>query len=334
MVNIVLIGATGVIAHRRHIQGILQSPSANLYGLYARTAAKVQDMAQRYQAKAFTSLQEIWQDPQVDAVLVCTPTPSHCEIVVAALEAGKHVLCEKAMAVSTQEARLMAQAAQRSGKKLMLLHVQRRYGPHLEAKRLLDSGEIGRLLSYRTFLGVAGVPGAAGRDIPAWKNAVAEIGSHRIDLARYLTGSEVERVLAHVTCLNPEGNGALEDNAVVVARHENGVMGIMAFTRTSYNGNDRSTVLFGTQGVITLFGETHELILERKDKVKAFYTFPNQHEQNDLELTDLHQIFCQCIEEDREVPITARDGVASMTIIDAIHRSSASGTWAEVESPD
>lgn len=334
MVNIVLIGATGVIAHRRHLKGILQSKSANLYGLYARTAEKVQAIAKEYNAKAFTSLVEIWQDPQVDAVLVCTPTPSHCEIVVAALNAGKHVLCEKAMAITTEEARRMAEAAKRSGKKLMLLHVQRRYAPHMEAKKLLDAGEIGRLLSYRTFLGVSGVPGATSTVIPAWKNAVAEIGSHRIDLMRYLTDSEVKRVMGYVTCLNPEKNGALEDNAVVIAEHENGVMGVMCFTRTSYNGNDRSTMLFGTEGVITIFGEEHELIVEKKNKTKFTYTFPNQHEQNNLELTDLHQIFCECIEEDKEVPITARDGVACMCIIDAINQSNASRTWVDVEPAD
>lgn len=334
MVNIVLIGATGVIARRRHLTGIQQSKSANLYGLYARTAEKVDAIAQKCHTKAFTSLEEIWRDPQVDAVLVCTPTPSHCEIVVAALNAGKHVLCEKAMATTTAEARRMAEAAKRSGKKLMLLHVQRRYAPHMEAKKLLDAGEIGRLLSYRTFLGVSGVPGAVSTEIPPWKNVVAEIGSHRIDLMRYLTGSEVKRVMGYVTCLNSEKNGALEDNAVAIAEHENRVMGVMCFTRTSYNGNDRSTMLFGTEGVITIFGEQHELIVEKKDRTKFTYTFPNQHEQNNLELTDLHQIFCECIEENKEVPITARDGVACMCIIDAINRSNVSRTWADVESVD
>ena len=126
----------------------------------------------------------------------------------------------------------------------------------------------------------------------------------------------------------------MEDNAVVFAEHENGIMGVMCFTRTSYNGNDRSTMLFGTEGVITIFGEEHELIVEKKNRTKFTYTFPNQHEQNNLELTDLHQIFCECIEEDKEVPITARDGVACMCIIDAINQSNASGTWVDVEPAD
>ena len=201
----------------------------------------------------------------------------------------------------------------------------------MEAKRLLDRGEIGKLLSYRTFLGSTGVPGATSTDIPAWKNAVEEIGSHRIDLARYFTDSEVKRVLAHTTCLYPEKHGQLMDNAVAIVEHENGIMGVMCYTRTSFNGNDRSTMLFGTEGVITIFGEKHELIVEKKNKTKFTYTFPNQHEQNLLELTDLHQIFCECIEEDKPMLIDEHDGVACMSIIDAIFRSSATGTWADVE---
>lgn len=334
MVNVVLIGV-GDIAKKRHIAGLQKSSSANLYGFYARTAEKVDAMATQYGVKAFHSLEEVWADEQVDAVLVCTPTPSHCEITVAALDAGKHVLCEKAMAISTEESRRMAAAVKRSGKKLMMMHVQRRYAPHVTAKQLLEAGEIGKLLSYRTYLGVGGVPSLKpGQTIPAWKNTVAELGSHRIDLMRHITESEVTRVLAHVTCLNPGNNNSAEDNAVAIVEHENGVMGIMAFSRTSFNGNDRSTVLFGTEGSITIYGEKHEVIVEKRNKTKFTYTFPNQHEQSTLELTDLHQIFCQCIEEDKPMPIDERDGVACMCIVDAIIQSSKQGTWVEVASAD
>lgn len=330
MVNIVLIGGTGVIAKRRHIAGIQQSRSANLYGFYARTTEKVQAAAAEYNAKGFMSLEDVWQDPQVDAVLVCTPTPSHCEIVVAALNAGKHVLCEKAMAVSTEEAKRMATAVKFSGKKLMMLHVQRRYAPHVEAKKLLDRGEIGRLISYRSNLGVAGVPGATTTVIPEWKNVVAEIGSHRIDLMRHIVASEVKQVFGYVECLYPEKHGTLADNTTILMRHENGVMGTLCFSRTSYNANDRSTILFGTEGVITTFAEKHELLVEKRDGTRIMYSFPNAHAQNNLELTDLHQIFCECIEADTEMPINERDGVASMCIIDAINESSAKGAWVDV----
>ena len=334
MVNIVLVGATSDIAKRRHLAGLSQSRSANMYGFFARTAEKVIPLAERYGVKAYTRLDDVWNDPQVDAVLICTPTPTHSEIAIAALRAGKHVLCEKAMAVSTEEARAISAAVKESGKKFMMLHVQRRYAPHLEAKKLLDSGEIGRLLSYRTYLGVKGAPGFNHGAIPAWKNAVAELGSHRIDLMRFFTGCDIKRVFGYITDLNPALNGNVGDNCMVICQHANGVIGQMHYARTSYNGNDRSTILFGTEGAITIYGECHELIVEKKNGVRFTYRFPDEHDQGTLELTDLHQLFCQCIEEDTDPVITARDGVACMCTIDAILASSRQGTWVDVENPD
>ena len=114
MVNIVLIGATSDIARRRHLAGLTQAKSANMYGFFARTAEKVVPLAEQYGVKAFTDLEDVWNDKNVDAVLICTPTPSHSEIAVAALKAGKHVLCEKAMAISTEQARAVADAVNES----------------------------------------------------------------------------------------------------------------------------------------------------------------------------------------------------------------------------
>jgi predicted dehydrogenase len=329
MVNMVLIG-TGAIARKRHVAGILQSPSANLYGFYNRTVEKAEAFAAAYGGKVYQSLEEIWEDTAVDAVLVGTPTPSHCEIAVAALNAGKHVLCEKAMAMNAREAEQMVEAVRSSGKKLMMLHVQRRYTPHMEAKRLLENGEIGQLLSYRTFLGVMGIPSEPGQPVPAWKNTVAEIGSHRIDLMRYMTGSEVTNVMGHFSQLQNKNPDFPEDHVTAWFEHENGVLGVLEFGRTSVNGNDRSTVLFGTEGVITIFGEDHDLIVEKKNGICYKYDFPDSHPQNQLETTDLHQIFCECIEENRKMPIDEMDGLACMQIIDALIASNQRKAWISV----
>lgn len=334
MVNIVLVGATSDIARRRHLAGLTQSKSANMYGFVAKTAEEVLPLAEQYGVKPYASLAEVWADQNVDAVLICTPTPTHSELSIAALKAGKHVLCEKAMSITTQEARAVSAAVKESGKKFMMLHVQRRYAPHLEAKRLVDAGEIGRLLSYRTYLGVKGAPGFTPGAIPAWKNAVAELGAHRIDLMRFFTGADMKRVFGFITDLDPVSNGNVGDNCMVIAQHDNGIIGQMHFSRTSYNGNDRSTVLFGTEGAITIYGETHELIVEKKNGTKSTYRFPNEHAQSTLELTDLHELFCQCIEADTQPIITHRDGVACMCTIDAIIESSKTGAWVDVASPD
>ena len=150
---------------------------------------------------------------------------------------------------------------------------------------------------------------------------------------RYFTGSDMKRVFGFITDLNPAANGNVGDNCMVIAEHENGVIGQMHFARTSYNGNDRSTVLFGTEGSITIYAETHELVVEKKNRTRTVYQFPSAHEQSTLELTDLHELFCRCIEEDTKPVITARDGLACMCTIDAVQKSACTGTWVTVENP-
>jgi predicted dehydrogenase len=147
---------------------------------------------------------------------------------------------------------------------------------------------------------------------------------------RYMTGSEVTNVMGHFAHLNNDNPNYPEDNVVAMFEHENGVLGVLQFSRTSMNGNDRSTVLFGTEGVITIFGENHDLIVEKSNGVRYKYDFPNSHPQNELELTDLHQIFCECIEENRKMPIDESDGLACVKIIDALTVSDKCKTWVKV----
>ncbi|MED4226448.1 Gfo/Idh/MocA family protein [Neobacillus cucumis] len=85
---------------------------------------------------------------------ICTPTPSHFQLTISALAARKHVFCEKPISINAKEAQIMAVAARKSGKKLMIAHAQRLYIPHMKAKDLLERNEIGKLLTFRTFLGI------------------------------------------------------------------------------------------------------------------------------------------------------------------------------------
>ncbi|MED4226447.1 Gfo/Idh/MocA family oxidoreductase [Neobacillus cucumis] len=96
------------------------------------------------------------------------------------------------------------------------------------------------------------------------------MGSHRIDLMRYLIGSDVKRVFAYLTKLNPNIRASGDDNAMTILEYQNGVRGVLISSRTSYNGNDRMTQLFGTEGAITLYGETHSVIVEKKIEKKVY----------------------------------------------------------------
>ncbi len=108
--------------------------------IFDGTPGRAAQKAAEFGGKAFDTLDEALADPGIDAAVICTPTRSHCDLAVRALAAGKHVLCEKPMAVSADDARKMIAASEKANKKLMISHNQRRYHPHIKAKELLDRG--------------------------------------------------------------------------------------------------------------------------------------------------------------------------------------------------
>ena len=95
-------------------------------------------------------------------------------------------------------------------------------------------------------------------------------------------------------------------------------------------GEDRSTELFGTEGKIVTYRDGHGLILEKRNGERAFFDFPDGLDQKELELTDIHEQFCRCIEEDTEPPVTAEDGLASVRLAAALERSDREKRWVEL----
>lgn len=155
MIRTVIVG-TGDITRKRHIPGITQSENGVLRGFYDNRLEAAEAAAAQWGGKAYTTFEEVLNDPEVDAILVATPTPTHYSLVVPALQAGKHVLCEKPLSLNAAQSQEMVDAAQKSGCKLMVCHIQRLYEPCQKARELIDEGAIGRPLFFRTFLGVKG----------------------------------------------------------------------------------------------------------------------------------------------------------------------------------
>lgn len=331
MVDLVIVGA-GDIARKRHIPGIRKAEHGRLFGFYNRNVERTRELAAQYRVKCYESAEEIWEDPSVDAVLISTPPASHESLAVKALEAGKHVLLEKPMTLREEEAERIREAAERSGAKFMMLHVQRFYGPHKKAKELLEQGRIGRLLSCRTFLG-NGNAGGGGDLSPSWHDTLFDVAIHRIDLLRYLVGTEAEQVFCHRSslsgCRSAGAETPAEDHMVGLFQFANGAVGTLISTRCAYGGEDRSTELFGTEGRITTYRDGHGLILERKDGEREVFDFPDGLDQRKLELTDIHERFCLCIEEDTEPPVTVWDGVMSVRLASALERSDREKRWVE-----
>ena len=223
MLNWIVIGI-GDITKRRVIPAIQAEPRSRLYGFVTRDLAK----AVPYEAKAWPTLDDALTDPQVQAVYVGTPVFLHAPQTIQSLRAGKHVLCEKPMAMNEGEARAMVQAAEESGKTFGVAYYRRCYPKVQRAKQLLDAGAIGRpvfaeLTNHMWFDG-EGERNWLFDPAKAGGGPLFDIASHRIDVLNFLFG-QPQRVAAQLS--NAVHHYAVEDNATVMIEYGSGVRGIV-----------------------------------------------------------------------------------------------------------
>lgn len=283
MYRIGIIGC-GKIAQVRHIPEYVASGKAEITALYDINKERAEELASKYNAKACKTIDELLSSG-VDAVSVCTSNTTHAEISIKALEKGINVLCEKPMSVTLAEAEAMAAAAEKSGKVLMIGQNQRLNRTHQEAKALIERGDIGRVISFRTIFGHGGPetwsidPGKNTWFFDKSKasmGAMADLGIHKTDLIDYLLDDEVVKVSAVVSTLDKkDGNGnpiGVDDNAICIYTMKSGIVGTMEASWTYYGAEDNSTTIYGTEGIMTIYGPSgHSIVIIRKDGSQVLY---------------------------------------------------------------
>jgi predicted dehydrogenase len=248
MLNWIVIGI-GDIATRRVIPAIQAEPRSCLYGLVTRDPAK----AAAYDARAWTSLDEALSDPAANAVYVATPVFLHAPQTIQSLRAGKHVLCEKPMAMNEAEARSMVRAAEESGRTLGVAYYRRTYPKLQRAKQLLAAGAIGKpvfaeLTSHGWFDEREGSRSWLIDPTKAGGGPLYDIASHRIDVLNFLFG-QPQRVSAQLS--NAVHHYPVEDNATVMIDYAGRVRGIVDVRWHSKVKRDECRIR-GTEGEIDL----------------------------------------------------------------------------------
>jgi myo-inositol 2-dehydrogenase/D-chiro-inositol 1-dehydrogenase len=248
MVKVAVIGA-GYIA-QAHAAAYDAHPGAELAYVTDPVTAKAEALADRHRARSVGSLDAVLAS-DVEAVSVCTPSPTHADIVVAALAAGKHVLCEKPLARTLGDGRRIVEAAGQSASLLMIGHVSRFEPDHRAARDAVLEGRIGAVrMMAQSIVG----------ELPTWSEQSwltdeAQSGGPLIDLAvhsfDYLTwvcGAKPERVHA-VGSARPDG---LVDYALATVRYDNGALAVVetSWAHPAGHGLDLTTELSGTEGRI------------------------------------------------------------------------------------
>lgn len=197
----------GDITEKRGAPAILAQEQSRLVGFHSRTPARAEEFARRFGADRWTTnREELLADPAVTAVYVATEHHRHHEDVLAAAEAGKHVLCEKPLANSVEEGRQMIDACRAAGVALQVAYYRRYYPKLVKMKELLDTGAIGQPVTASIHLSGRLSPEQAAGAGPygiGWRvntehsggGALVDTGSHRLDLLCWLLG-EPDRVAA------------------------------------------------------------------------------------------------------------------------------------------
>ncbi|GAE36387.1 Gfo/Idh/MocA family protein [Halalkalibacter akibai] len=256
-IKVAVIGC-GSIAKYRHIPEYAANPNVEFVAFCDFNKELASEYAEIYGANAYTDYEELLANEQVDAVSVCTQNVDHAKVSIAAANSGAHVLCEKPMATSLEEAEAMIKAAYENKVYLMIGHNQRLMPPHVKAKEILDSGKLGKVLTFKTTFGHGGPErwSIQGKDSWFFKKdkaivgAMGDLGVHKTDLMRYLLGEEVVEVGAFVETLHKHGD--VDDNATCILRMESGAIGTMAASWTYYKGEDNTTTIYCENGVLEI----------------------------------------------------------------------------------
>lgn len=336
-----------MITKVRHAPEYAENENCEIVAFYDKNEARAQAMAEQYGAKCCASVEELLA-LDIDVVSVCVANVMHAEITIQALNAGKHVLCEKPMAVTLEQCEAMVEAAERNGKILMIGHNQRFARAHQEARRLIASGAIGRVLSFETKFGHGGPEHWTGTRNTwffdrkqAVFGAMADLGIHKTDLIHYLIGEPITSVRAILTTLDKrdaQGNLVdVDDNAFCLYQTDSGATGIMHVSWTFYGNEKNSVVIYGTEGVIRCFDDdTYSLILERKDEVVVRYEMEQIIKNSDQTIgnrtnTGVINEFVASILENREPLCSGRESLKAMRVIFAAAQSAETGETVRVK---
>jgi len=245
---VVGVGRMGAI----HARSIAECVSIDVTAVVDSAADVAGLVAGEIGASAYTSTAALLERDDVEAWLVATPTATHPAVVATALEAGLHVLCEKPLALDTAESEAIGSLAAAAGRVLQLGFWRRFSPPWAAAKRVIDSGSIGRPLMLRLAQWDADPPPPEFCDPLVSGGLAIDCGVHEFDLVEWLTGLPVKTVAAWNLPLVDQAIGAAGDvdNLVAVLGLEGGAVATVDLTRNCRYADDVRTEVLGEEGAV------------------------------------------------------------------------------------
>lgn len=350
-----------------HVEALRRVPYVDVVAIADPFGA--QEKAERLGVPAaFADYEEMMDTVKPDCVHVCTPNSMHKDVVMAAISRGIHVVCEKPMARNAEEAQEMVEAIHKSGLVGALNFHNRFYPIPFRMRRMVKNGELGQVyhvqggylqdwLQHKTDFSWKLLSDQCGKT-----RATADLGSHWIDLAEYVTGQKVTEVFAEFKTVYPERTQMTkegpkdvpidtEDFSVIVLRFDGGAVGTATFSAV-FAGKKNQTVLqvAGTEASLEWDNEmVNDLLIGHRDtpnglltkdpglvdgETAAIISYPAGHAEGfpDAFKQNFTAIYSKIRGEENANPFaTFADGLHIMKIIDALYESAHCGKWVSVE---
>ena len=316
--------STARIGTGKVIPGLQRSTLGEVVAIASRDAGAARAAADSLEIpRAHGSYEALLADPDVDAVYIPLPNHLHMDWSIAALRAGKHVLCEKPIALTSADAERMAEVAEASGRLLMEAFMYRHHPSWLAALDLVRSGRIGRLMAVDSWFSFWLDDPSDIRSVPAYGGgALFDIGCYCVNLSRLLFGGEPHDVSAMIE----------RDPALGVDITTSGTMafegGLASFTCSTRVEDDQRVHIYGTEGRISIdipFNIPPEL--PTRIRITTGRRPPDAWATEVLELAPADPYACEgdafaaAILEGRPAPVPMRDAIANMRVIERLREA-------------
>ena len=346
-----IIGCGG-IANGKHMPSLAKIKEIEMIAFCDLEIEKAEAAAKEYgneKAKVYTDYKELLKDESIDVVHVCTPNRSHSSITVDVLEAGKHAMCEKPMAKTSEEARKMLEAANRTGKKLTIGYQNRFRGDSRYLKNICDNGDLGDIYFAKAHA-------IRRRAVPTWGvflnefeqggGPLIDIGTHALDLTlwmlnnykpKYVVGNVYHKLSGKENAANAWGpwdpkKFTVEDSAFGFITMENGATIVIesSWALNNLESREAETTLCGTEGGadmkdgLRINGENLGRLYETKVDFGCSGVAFNEGISEDPSDMEARQ-WIDCILNDKQPVVKPDQALVVTEILEAIYESSKTG---------
>jgi predicted dehydrogenase len=321
--------STASIALNKVIPAMQRGHRTTVHAIASRDLARAQRAAIAHDIPlAYGSYDELLKDPDVDAVYIPLPNHLHVPWAIKAAEAGKHILCEKPIALTAQEAALLLDVRTRCGVKIGEAFMIRTYPQWLRVRELIEDGRIGELRSVAGFFSYFdGDPGSINNKPELGGGGLLDIGCYLVHASRYAFAAEPARVVA---CIDRDPNMGTDRLTSAILDFGRGQC---IFTCSTQLVPYQRIHFIGTRGRIELeipFNAPTDipvrLLLDEGGDVSG-----TDIRVEELAAADQYTLqgdaFSQAVLEDGEVPVPLEDSIGNMRVIDTIFRSARTGMW-------